>query len=174
MASPFSAFNFSIEIDVPGISHGVCSAAFAECDGLEMTMEAKTIREGGINDRQYRLTGPISYGTLTLKRGMTASFDLWDWFGRLVTQPGLRASAEVVVFAPDGQTEQVRFLLAACVPVKLKAPPLNARDGLIAIEELQVAYEQLKLKRPDGAGGGPGIGVSAGVSVGVSAGISLG
>ena len=27
----------------------VCNAAFAECDGLEMTMEVKTIREGGNN-----------------------------------------------------------------------------------------------------------------------------
>ena len=46
-------------------------------------MEVKTIREGGVNDRQIRLTGPATYGQLTLKRGMTdGSFELWNWFER--------------------------------------------------------------------------------------------
>ena len=44
---PFSAFNFQVEINVPGVTQRACNAAFAECDGLEMTMEVKTIREGG-------------------------------------------------------------------------------------------------------------------------------
>ena len=55
---PFTAFNFAVEINVPGVSTKVCNAAFAECDGLEMTMDVKTIREGGNNGRQIRLTGP--------------------------------------------------------------------------------------------------------------------
>ncbi len=148
---PFTAFKFAVEIDVENGPSQVCSAAFAECDGLEMTMEVKTIREGGNNGEQIRLTGPLSYGQLTLKRGMTANFDLWDWFNSLL-QPGgakIRAkTAEVVLFAPDGQTERVRFVLKRCLPVKLKAPALNAKDGIVAIEELQLAYESLTLKRP--------------------------
>lgn len=147
---PFTAFNFAVEINVPGIATKVCNAAFAECDGLEMTMDVKTIREGGNNGRQIRLTGPMNFGLLTLKRGMTKSFELWDWMTRLQTQPGLRADAEVVVFAADGRTERARFVLSRCVPAKLKAPPLNASQGGVAIEELQLAYESLKLKRPEG------------------------
>lgn len=145
---PFTAFNFAIEINVPGVSSKVCNASFSECDGLDMTMDVKTIREGGNNGRQIRLTGPLSFGTLTLKRGMTRSFDLWDWMSRMLLQPGLRADAEVVVFAPDGRTERARFILSRCVPAKLKAPALNAKDGGVAIEELQLAYESLTLKRP--------------------------
>ena len=38
------------------------------------------------------------------------------------------------------------FLLTRCVPVKLKAPALNAAAGGVAIEELQLAYETLSLK----------------------------
>src|SRR5437016_4707065 len=92
---PFTAFNFAVEIHVPGVALKVCNASFSECDGLEMTMEVKTIREGGNNGKQIRLTGPLNYGQLTLKRGMTANFDLWDWFNRLQTNPALRADAEV-------------------------------------------------------------------------------
>jgi phage tail-like protein len=130
----------------------VCSAAFAECDGLEMTMEVKTIREGGNNGAQIRLTGPLAFGLLTLKRGMTASFDLWDWFSAIQEEPGnskLRATANVVLFAASGPpTERCHFLLARCVPTKLKAPALNAKDGTVAIEEFQLAYESLGLVKP--------------------------
>jgi|SRR6266540_1692010 phage tail-like protein len=146
---PFTAFSFAVEIKVNDALPKVCNAAFAECDGLEMSMEVKTIREGGNNGAQIRLTGPVSYGQLTLKRGMTATFDLWDWFNTML-QPGkagLRADAVVLLLAPD-QRERARFVLKRCVPVKLKAPALNAKDGLLAIEEFQLAYESLTLKRP--------------------------
>jgi phage tail-like protein len=172
---PFSAFNFAVEIHVQGVSPRVCGAAFSECDGLEMNMEVKTIREGGNNGEQLRLTGPISYGTLTLKRGMTANFDVWDWFAATVARPSLRADAEVVVFASDGKTERVRFLLKRCVPVKLKAPALNAKDGVVAIEEMQLAFESMTLKRPGGAdGSGFGAGASLSASASFSAGASVG
>ena len=146
---PFTAFNFAVEIKVDGVAMQVVDAAFSECDGLEMTMDVKTIREGGNNGKQIRLTGPINYGQVTMKRGLTGTFDLWDWFNLMLTDPSLRSDAEIVIFAPDGQTERARFLLSRCVPVKLKAPPLNAKDGAVAIEELQLSYESLRLKKPN-------------------------
>jgi phage tail-like protein len=77
-ARPFVAFNFAVEIDVPGVSDEVCSASFAECDGLELTMDVKSLREGGNHATHHRLAGFVGMGNLTLKRGMTsASFDLW-------------------------------------------------------------------------------------------------
>ena len=139
------AFNFAVEITVEGVAMQVCDAAFAECDGLEVTMDVKTIREGGTNGKQIRLTGPLNYASLILKRGMTETFDLWRWIELVQTNPETRANAEVVIFSPDKQ-EKAKFLLSGCVPVKLKAPPLNAKDGGVAIEELQLAYESLTLK----------------------------
>lgn len=149
---PFTAFRFRIELDVPGIGSPVCSAAFAECDGLEISMEHKTIREGGNNNQPIHLIGPVSYGQLTLKRGMTETFDLWEWFD-LVLQDGrgwLRADGEVIMLASQlsPEREQARFVLSRCLPIKLKAPALNAQDGQIAIEEMQLAYETLRLRRP--------------------------
>ena len=146
---PFTGFNFAVEINLPGVSQRVCNASFAECDGLDMSMDIKTLREGGNNGRQIRLSGPMNFGLLTLKRGMTASFDLWDWMSKIQQQPGLRADAEVVLFAADGQSVRARFILSRCLPAKLKAPTLNAREGGVAIEELQLAYESLTLKNPE-------------------------
>ena len=152
---PFTAYNFSVEISVDDVSQQVCSASFSECDGLEMTMEVKTIREGGNNGQQIRLTGPISYGQITLKRGMTETFDLWNWFDKMLHNVRLRAHAEVVMLAEDRKTERARFILKNCIPTKLKAPALNAISGMVAIEELQLTYESLKLK-PASGGGSPG------------------
>ena len=145
---PFTAFNFAVEVNRVGEKEQMCTAAFSDCDGLETTMEVKTIREGGNNGKQIRLTGPLAYGQLTLKRGMTANFDLWTWVNSTLLDPSLRANAEVVLLAPDGRTERARFLLERCVPTKLKAPMLSAKDGTVAVEELQLAYESLTLKPP--------------------------
>jgi phage tail-like protein len=152
-ARPFTAFNFVVLIAVDGVTKNnnqVCSASFAECDGLEMTLEPKTIREGGRNTGPVHLAGGISYGQLTLKRGMTSSFDLWNWFEKMVTtgQSGYRTSATIVMRASD-QSDQAVFQLTGCLPVKLKAPALNAKEGLVAIEEIQIAYESLTLKSPN-------------------------
>lgn len=146
-ALPFTAFNFGVEIVPEGASAPLVSAAFSECDGLEMGMDVKTIREGGSNDRQVRLAGPATFGQLTLKRGMTqASFELWKWMGDSIADPSLRAQAEVVLYAADGSTERARIVLQRCLPVKLKAPALNAKDGAVAVEELQLAYECFTVK----------------------------
>lgn len=145
---PFTAFNFAVEIVRADGSAPLVSAAFSECDGLEMGMEIKTIREGGVNDRQIRLVGPATVGQLTLKRGMTdGSFELWKWMSDSIADPGLRAEAEVVLLAADGASERARFVLSRCLPVKLKAPTLSGKDGAIAVEELQIAYERISVKR---------------------------
>lgn len=151
---PFSAFNFSIEITPDGAPSPLCNASFSECDGLEMTMDVKTIREGGNNGVQIKLAGPAGYGQLTLKRGMTSTFDLWDWFEQVNRDPSVRATGQVVVFAPDGVTERATFTLQRCLPLKVKAPALNAREGTVAIEEMQLAYESLRLEPRDGVAGG--------------------
>jgi phage tail-like protein len=176
--TPFTAFNFVVEIKVDGVSPQVCAGAFAECDGLEMTLEAKAIREGGRNFGPVYLSGPVSYGQLVLKRGMTSNMDLWNWFESMIGDPSggllgglgvptsaslgpgglgsssgtklpvgaLRASAEIVMLAADGVTEQAHFKLTGCIPTKIKAPALNAKEGLLAIEEMVIAYESLSVE----------------------------
>jgi phage tail-like protein len=147
---PFTTFNFSVEINRGEEGKPLVAAAFSECDGLEMSQEIKTIREGGANDRQIRLGGPVAFGNLTLKRGMTPDFDLWTWFTDSIADPRLRADAEVVLLAEDGKSERMRFVLGRCLPTKIKAPALNAKDGGVAIEELQIAYETMTIKPPGG------------------------
>ena len=148
MTYPLTSFNFAVEIYPDGNSAPLAEAAFAECDGIELTMDVKTIRQGGANDRAYRVPGVINYSNLTLKRGVTGNLDLWDWVQRSTADPGLRANAEVIVFEADGSTEAMRYQLHRCLPIKFKAPTLSAKDGQVAIEEFQLAYEKFDVVAP--------------------------
>jgi phage tail-like protein len=148
-ARPFTAFRFAFEARIeklPGAEGAtICAGNFSEIDGLEMTVEPRTIREGGRNAGPVHLVGPTGYGQVTLKRGMTENFDLWRWF-KYVTSPGhrgVRPDADVVMKSSDGTQVDARFRLERVMPVKMKAPALNAKDGQIAIEEMQLVYERL-------------------------------
>lgn len=151
---PFTTFNFHVSFTLPEKGNEVCEAEFSECSGLEMNMEVKTIKEGGNNTEQVHLAGPLTYGQLTLKRGMTANFDLWDWFESVQTNRNLRVDGEVQMLSsqqgsngrgmPGARTKNVVFKLTGCLPVKLVAPSLNGKDGEVAIEEMQLVYERLE------------------------------
>lgn len=178
---PLTTFRFEVVLDLDqptaGLGSPLCDAAFAECDGLDMTMKTKTIESGGVNDRQIHLIGPVQYGQLVLKRGMTENLQLWDWFAQ-GTRPGsvLTAHGEITLWAADG-TPRIQYTLAGCLPTKLRAPGMNARDGMIAVEELTLSYDQLVVTPPGGAGGmsiGASLDFSAGASVSASASFSAG
>ncbi|MEL6563242.1 MAG: phage tail protein [Pseudomonadota bacterium] len=149
-ARPFTQFNFEVQLRLEGESDPICQGAFSEVDGLEMTMEPLTIREGGGNGRQIHLAGPVSYGQLTLKRGMSDSLDLWDWFDRLQTERDLRAEGEIRMMSADRKTTNVTYVLRGCLPVMLKGAAMNAADGSVAVEEMQVAFETLHRKKAGG------------------------
>ncbi|MEM6253930.1 MAG: phage tail protein [Cyanobacteria bacterium P01_D01_bin.156] len=166
----FTTFNFLVEIRVEGISDQVCQAAFAECDGLEMSMEPKTFHQGGQNNEQIHLAGQVSYGQLTLKRGMSKDFGLWRWFNEVMKtdQRGLRGQGMVVLL--DGaQQKQITFKLKDCLPIKLRAPALNAKDGGLAIEEMQLVYAAMEVDFDS-----PQLGLNVQASVGVNAQASIG
>jgi phage tail-like protein len=167
---PYIAFRFEVVITAPGSSGPLCSAAFSECDGLEMSIEPKGITEGGNNIQQQHRIGPVKYGQLTLKRGMTGNFDLWKWFTR-ASQPG-GGTAECVVTLWNAQgTPQVSFALGECLPIKLRGPALNAANGQVAVEELQMVYTSMRVQP---AGGDPiGFSFSSGAGAGFSAGVSF-
>jgi len=166
---PFTAFRFEVVLDletpVDGLTSPLCDAAFAECDGLEVTMEPKTIQSGGVNDRQIHLIGPAKFGQLTLKRGMTSNLQLWTWLALTAQGTVAPASGTVTMWDTDA-TPVIEFALQGCLPVRMRAPSLNAREGLVAVEELGLVFETMTVT-PAGPSG-PGVSVSGSVSAGAS------
>jgi phage tail-like protein len=168
----FTTFNFLVEIHVDGMTDPICKAEFAECDGLEMSMEPKTFHQGGMNTEQVHLAGPVSYGQLTLKRGMSKDFGLWRWFTEVMKtdRRGLRGQGMVVLL--DGaRQKQITVKLKDCLPIKLRIPALNAKEGGIAIEEMQLVYAAMTVDF-DSADADQSVQISVGVQAQGSIGLS--
>ncbi len=123
----------------------LCRGSFAECTGLEATMEPKVIKAGGMNYGSPQRAGPVSFSTVVLKRGMTSTRDLWQWF-QSVAGGGyaMRLSVEIAMHDTRGETVHTWGLKRA-MPVKFKAADLNARGTEIGVEELHLAHEGLQL-----------------------------
>lgn len=142
---PLTNFNFAVQLNIDnasaiGVTNPLCQMEFSEVDGLEITMEPTTVREGGNNSQQLNLVGPVSYGNVTLKRGVTSNLDIWKWFVASTGEAGRSTRATgVIVMQDNAGQNRMRIDLFGCLPIKVKAPTLNAQDGQVAIEELQLA-----------------------------------
>ena len=102
-----------------------------------------------------RRAGRAKYSPLILKRGMFFSGgagvnqELWQWMQGVVA--GVRPIARY-----DGivQVMDVREVVVANwvfdrgLPAKIRGPELNAKTGEVAIEELHIAHEGLRLVTP--------------------------
>lgn len=152
---PVGAFRYELvftenrlKVDrVANAAKTIAGGAFAECSGLEATMEPKLIKEGGLNYGAHQRVGPVSFATVILRRGMTMNRDLWDWFQQ-VTLLGAythRMDVDIRHLDLDGRTRVRTWHLDRALPVKFKSSDLNAKGGEIAIEELHLVHEGLKL-----------------------------
>jgi phage tail-like protein len=146
-AEPFTAHAFAVELRIPGRDEPLCQAAFSRCEGLELRRSVVTLRDGGTGEA-WIVPGQESFGHVTLRRGMTSTFDLWDWWARVRRDPGVRATCDVIVLTPDLTAERVRFRLHGCLPVKLTGPTLNAMGNDIAIESLELACDGIDIVSP--------------------------
>src|SRR4028119_341981 len=128
------------------------SASFSECSGLSVKVKTETYFEGGVNDQQRIFLGQPQFSEVTLKRGITDDFAFWEWISQILT-PGKkeRRNVNISVFNQAGETMQCWTLIGA-VPVGWKAPSLQANSNTVAIEELTLAYEGLKIAKSEGGG----------------------
>lgn len=136
--------------DVLGTTGG-----FAECTGLELEADIKEYLEGGRNDGVIRRVGRVKLAPLVLKRGMfsadadsRANPDLWLWLTRMVsgTQPITRYNGRIEILAPKSRSPLATWTFDRGLPQKVTGPSLNAKTGEIAIEELHIVHEGLRME----------------------------
>jgi phage tail-like protein len=147
------------------------NGGFQECTGLELEADVREYQEGGRNDGVIRRVGRVKLQPLVLKRGMLTTDptspnahgpvlrELWDWIQGMVAgelpiprydglievlDPGNRAPPGT----PDPRPPMAVWTFVRGLPMKVTGPSLNARSGEIAIEELHIAHEGLRLVPP--------------------------
>jgi phage tail-like protein len=147
---PLHVFKFEVDFFTDSLSNDasheqfpVCSGAFAECTGLEATMEPKVIKEGGRNYGAAQRAGGTTFATVVLKRGISANQNMYQIFNSVSTGTfAPRMQVTINVFDVDGSAV-LAWQLDKAMPVKYKFSDLNAKNGEIGIEELHLVHEGL-------------------------------
>lgn len=138
---PYKNFRFFLEID------GINQAGFREVTVPDSTQDPIEYREGSETPTVRKLPGLIKYGNVSLKWGITDSFELYDW--RKMVEDGniekARKNVAIVVLDDEGN-QAARWEFSQAWPTKYDAPDLNATGNEIAIETLEIAHEKMERK----------------------------
>jgi phage tail-like protein len=135
---PFKSFSFLVEID------GVAAATFRSVSGLAAEAEVIEFRELG-GSHSIKLPGRIRYPNVTLRRSLTTSRDLWDWW-ETVRDGTLQRRTVLIALLDDAGQPLLRWRLSQAWPAKWELSELDAGKNEIAIETLELAHEGLELE----------------------------
>lgn len=146
------SFRFRVKLRQTSGGATLGNGGFQECSGLEVEMDVQEYLEGGNNDAVIRRAGRAKYPQLVLKRGMfysksgTVNRELWDWMQRVVSgeRPIARYDGQIEVMSVADEVAAT-WTFSRGLPAKIRGPELNAKTGEVAIEELHIAHEGLRL-----------------------------
>lgn len=156
---PYVAFNFQITLldsasvlgavvnaitSIAGIANVPVAGGFSECSGLEMGLDIEEYKEGGNNGTVLRFPTRLKWTNLKLKRGVALSDDLWLWHYSFVEGQVKRYDGVITLQDEEHQAVKI-WKFTRGIPVKWTGPSLNASQSQVAIEELEIAHEGLKL-----------------------------
>jgi len=137
LVDPNGSFRFWVEID------GLFVGGFTEVSGLRSETETEEYREGGVNNHVHRFPKITKYPSLVLKRGVTNSDELWNWYKDVVGGTVERKDGAVVLLDQAGE-EIWRWNFFDSYPVKWIGPELKASRAEVAVEVLEIVYNRLE------------------------------
>lgn len=151
LAYPLTKMNFLVHVaNIEGI------AAFSEVTGVEATVDVIEFRQGNANSlAPVKIPGLVKHGNVTLKMGYTLDSAFKTWIQECVSEtrgemPRYDVSIEMIdinIGAPqkmDGKVTGSRvWMLTNAWVTKYTAPDLNALQSEVAIETVELAYEEL-------------------------------
>jgi phage tail-like protein len=143
---------FYLELSLDG-SDAVVDAIFTECKGFKPTQDVieaceVTPRQWGKASRgkivRTKLAGNDKYTNLVLKRGMTSSKTIWNWFeavkqGNWFAQ---RRNGSLSIYDQEGKI-QARYEFRGAWPTSYVVGDVNVGGADMAIEDMEVAIEEL-------------------------------
>ena len=139
--SPFSAFNFLVEINDEEIEAG-----FSEVTGLGVEITMAEYRDGTEKENHViKVANVNKVPDVTLKRGVVDSASMWEWIKK-ARQGGIEAQRDITIILKDeaNSDDVSKWKLTNAVPIKYTGPSLNAKGGSdVAMEELVLSAENI-------------------------------
>ena len=148
---PALAYNFTLSMsESAGVGALISLAAtvppkagFAECSGLEVSIQPESYAEGGNNGTTLKFVGRADWSNLKLRKGVVTSADLWRWHQDYIEGNGKRRDG--VISLLDDRGESVRnWRFSRGLPVRWSGPEMDASQSRVAFEEIEIAHEGLR------------------------------
>jgi len=131
-------YRFKVELDQ------LIVASFSEVSGLTIETEVEEYSEGGVNDYVHRFPKRTKHVPIVLKRGLTDSHELWNWYSNVVQGKIVRRSGSIILY--DEQFDEFRrWTFHDAYPVKWIGPELRATSSEVAIEQVELVHNGFKL-----------------------------
>jgi conserved hypothetical phage tail region protein len=132
--NPFNGYNFFVEIE------GLLVGGFSAVEGLEFSAEVKTVREGGVNDKEYKLFGQITYSDIVLRQGVTAIDPIWYWYNSTLEGKIKRKNGSIYMLDERG-IPNVWYNFYNAWPSKWQGPSLDASQNIVATQSITLVHE---------------------------------
>ncbi len=137
---PLPGFHFIVE-------WGSDSIGFTEVTGLDIENQVIEYRHGAMATYSpIKMPGLRKYSNITLKRGLLPKDnEFFKWFNENQLNQAERRT--VVISLLNDQHEPIMVWKALNAwPVKISGPTLNAGASEVAIECIELAYEELNIQ----------------------------
>ena len=123
---------------------GAAAAGFSEVTGLEATLQVEEYSEGGENRFVHKFPTRMTWANLVLKHGIGVDRSLWAWHFDYVNGRGRRRDG-LVVLTDENRKPVKTWTFRRGLPLKWTGPALNAQQGSVAIESIEIVHEGLEL-----------------------------
>jgi phage tail-like protein len=137
-SDPLVGFNFALELQ------GSITGYFTECSGIgseHEIVEHKVVTDKG-QELVQKIPGRLKWGDVTLKRGITADMQIWDW--RAMVEKGeigkSRKTCSVIMFDRNYK-EIARWNFENAWPSKVSGPSVKSDSNEFGVEEITLVHE---------------------------------
>lgn len=142
---PYVQFNFLVDLG-DGVTD-TPDAGFQEVSGIGMEVTVAEYRNGNAKlNNVMKITGMNKSTDITLKRGVIGSLNLYQWLDdiRLGNQ-NARRTVNIHLQNEDHTKNVMSWTMLEARIIKYTCGPLNAKGTDVAMEEMVLAYETLKV-----------------------------
>ena len=147
----YQTVNFHFKVDFNFDAQDKTDIRFQSVTGLDSTLDTEQIKEGGENRFEHVLPVRRKYGPLTLKRGLLKASDskLTQWLKQAFDDEVVVPRPAVTISLLDEQHNALmHWTINNVWPRSWKIGELNAEQGAVLIETLELNYNRLLFDNP--------------------------
>ncbi len=140
---PLTGFHFTVKW-----SDDDENVSFSEVSGLSVSTTPIEYREGANKEyTTFKMPGLKKYDNVTLKRGSMATDNgFYDWFNTIANNTVERRDITISLLN-ETHEPVVTWSLKNAFPIKYDGGSLNASEGQVLVESVELAYESFTVTR---------------------------